>query len=258
MSMNRRRFIKTALGATTCLTPWSSAWVFAFGDSSTFRIGRLDVEGCNCDPRPGATNKMLLEVEKRTSILVEPHCPVVSAEDESLFESPLVLWAGDRRFDPLSETARNNLAVFLRAGGTLLIDSSEGDTEGEFYRDVTRELDEILPGIPLSRIDSDHVLYKSFYLIDDPPGRVMTAPYMEACEQDQRLMVIFSHNDLLGAWARDNFGNWVYEVYPSGERQREMAFRMGINLSMYVLCLDYKEDQVHVPFILHRREWRVD
>ena len=43
---------------------------------------------------------------------------------------------------------------------------------------------------------------------------------------------------------------------PGGERQRELAFRLGINLAMYALCLDYKTDQVHVPFILRRRQWQ--
>jgi len=59
-----------------------------------------------------------------------------------------------------------------------------------------------------------------------------------------------------GAWARDNFGAWEHEVIPGGESQREMAFRLGINLAMYALCLDYKTDQVHVPFILRRRQWQ--
>jgi hypothetical protein len=26
-----------------------------------------------------------------------------------------------------------------------------------------------------------------------------------------------------------------------------------VNLAMYALCLDYKEDQVHIPFIMKRR-----
>ena len=34
--------------------------------------------------------------------------------------------------------------------------------------------------------------------------------------------------------------------------------RLGINLVMYALCLDYKTDQVHVPFILKRRHWQVE
>jgi hypothetical protein len=27
---------------------------------------------------------------------------------------------------------------------------------------------------------------------------------------------------------------------------------------MYALCLDYKSDQVHVPFIMKRRRWKPD
>jgi len=170
----------------------------------------------------------------------------------------IVVLAGDRGFPELPEAARRNLELYLRAGGTLLCDSSEGDSDGEFRRSVGRELEAILPDYPLTRIPGNHVVYKSFYLIDETPGRTRTADYMEACDQDGRLLVLYSHNDLLGAFARDNFGNWLYEVRPGGERQRELTFRMGINIAMYVLCLDYKDDQVHLPFILHQRQWRVD
>ena len=41
-------------------------------------------------------------------------------------------------------------------------------------------------------------------------------------------------------------------VVPGGEQQREMAYRFGINLVMYVLTGNYKSDQVHVPAILER------
>ena len=37
-----------------------------------------------------------------------------------------------------------------------------------------------------------------------------------------------------------------------GERQREMAFRTGINIVMYALTGNYKADQVHVPALLER------
>ena len=37
-----------------------------------------------------------------------------------------------------------------------------------------------------------------------------------------------------------------------GERQREMAFRTGVNIVMYALTGNYKADQVHVPALLER------
>jgi hypothetical protein len=68
-----------------------------------------------------------------------------------------------------------------------------------------------------------------------------------------RLSVVLSLNDLQGAWARDSFGAWEFDVVPGGESQRERAFRLGINIAMYALCVDYKDDQVHIPFIMKRR-----
>jgi hypothetical protein len=44
----------------------------------------------------------------------------------------------------------------------------------------------------------------------------------------------------------------LFPVIPGGERQRELAFRFGINLVMYVLTGNYKSDQVHAPAILER------
>ena len=110
----------------------------------------------------------------------------------------------------------------------------------------------------MTRIASDHVIKRSFYLVDGAPGRLAIAEYVEGIELDERMAVVFSHNDMLGALERDGFGNWLLEVSPGGEQQRNMTHRFGVNLLMYATCLDYKDDQVHVPFLLERRRWRVD
>jgi hypothetical protein len=81
---------------------------------------------------------------------------------------------------------------------------------------------------------------------------------MEGVIRDGRLVAVYISNDLGGAWSRDDFGNYELQCEPGGERQRELAFRMGVNLVMYALCLDYKADQVHVPFIMKRRRWKPD
>jgi hypothetical protein len=46
---------------------------------------------------------------------------------------------------------------------------------------------------------------------------------------------------------------WEFECLPGGESQRELAFRLGINLILYALTGNYKEDQIHVPFIKRRQ-----
>jgi hypothetical protein len=64
--------------------------------------------------------------------------------------------------------------------------------------------------------------------------------------------VIIGGNDWAAAWAVDDGGRAMFPVVPGGERQREMAYRFGVNLVMYVLTGNYKSDQVHVPAILER------
>ena len=97
------------------------------------------------------------------------------------------------------------------------------------------------------------MLYKTFYLLDHQGGRQIVQPYLEGAPVGNRLAVIYSQNDLGGAWSRDDRGQWELDVVPGGEAQRETAFRLGVNLAMYATCLDYKDDQVHLPFILKRR-----
>ena len=64
--------------------------------------------------------------------------------------------------------------------------------------------------------------------------------------------IIVGSHDWAAAWAIDDARKPMLPVVPGGERQREMAYRFGINLLMYVLTGNYKADQVHLPAILER------
>jgi len=231
--------------------------LLAMGPDDRFSVAMLQYPG-SWDPRPSALRRLLLEVEKRTSVEVSGSPPSVSGGSPEIFGHPFVVLAGDRKFEPFSEETILNLRSYLGAGGFLLIDSAEGVRSGPFMDSVDRELARIFGAERVGTIPKDHVLYKSFYLIDEPTGRVVVSPELRGVFDDDRLAVVVSSNDLLGAWARDNFGNWKYECTPGGERQREYAYRLGINLVMYALCINYKADQVHVPFILRRRKWKVE
>jgi hypothetical protein len=152
---------------------------------------------------------------------------------------------------PEAEIAR--LRRHITYGGFLLIDSSEGRAGGGFDESVRQLLAQMLPGELPTRIPDEHVLWKSFYVLHGAPGRILAAPYMEGVERDRRLAVVYTQNDLGGALARDGFGRWEHEVIPGGEAQREEAFRLGVNLVMYSLCLDYKTEQAHIDYILRTR-----
>lgn len=252
--MKRRRFLQLAAG---CSATVAARPTRAFGDSDLFTIGVLNYRGGNPNPRPGAPQRLLLEVELTTSVLIRSETPLVPFTAEAVFNYPFLILAGDQEFPEFSDEEREVLRTWLSAGGFLFVDSSEGRVDGGFERSLRREMEWLVPDSPLQTLDDDHVVYRSFYLINDRGGRTVASPDLQGSFVDGRLAVLYSPNDHMGAWARDNFGNYAYSVFPGGETQRTMAIRFGVNLVMYALCLDYKADQVHVEYLLRRRRWQV-
>lgn len=254
--MNRRTFLKSLSAALGLAALPGSA--FAFDEQHQVTIGRLTYPGGNDDPRPGALRRLLQEVEKRTSIEVDTSIQAVAPTREELFDYPMVWMAGDRGFDPFTDEMISALRTYVLAGGFLFVDAADGLSDGPFLESVRREFDRVFHDRERQSLSRDHTVHQSFYLIDRPVGRVDVAGNLEAYFEGNRAAVLIGGNDLLGALARDTFGNWEYDVSPGGQRQREMAFRLAINLVLYALTVDYKADQVHIPFILQRRNWRVD
>ena len=233
----------------------------AIGPGSKFRFGQLQLgSGTAWNPRPSALRRLAWEIEKRTSVDVELEAAVVTPTSDTLHETPFLYLAGDRAIDLPSAAGIEGLRRFLTFGGFLLIDSAEGSTDGAFDVSVRKLITAVFPSPAkgLELVPPDHVVYKSFYLLDKPVGRLAIAPAMEGIVRDGRLVCCYVANDMGGAWARDDFGNYDFQCEPGGEKQRELSFRMGVNLVMYALCLDYKSDQVHVPFIMKRRRWKPD
>lgn len=174
--------------------------------------------------------------------------------DKDLFLYPFIYIAGSDSFEPFTESEIKRLRKFLKLGGTLLIDDVSGEEDSPFDSQIRDEFKNILPESPLGRIPFEHVIFKSFYLLNSPSGRKIVKPYIEGItfSDEDRTSVIYSRNDLGGAWSEDEFGKWMYECIPGGEAQRELAFRLGINIIIYALTGNYKKDQIHTPFIKRR------
>jgi hypothetical protein len=64
--------------------------------------------------------------------------------------------------------------------------------------------------------------------------------------------IIITSNDFAGAWALQPDGQPTLPMVEGEPRQRELAFRAGVNIVMYTLTGNYKADQVHVPALLER------
>ena len=258
MSLSRRGLLAGGLAAAAA---FASRRAFAIGNGSKFRFGQLQLgPGTSWNPRPTALKRLGWEIQKRSSLLVELEPAVVTPMSENLHSTPFLYLAGQREIEVPSMAGVEALRRFLTFGGFLLIDSAVGSTDGAFDGSVRKLIKAIFPppAEGLAIVPADHVIYKSFYLLDRPLGRLAIAPAMEAVTRDGRIVCTYVANDLGGAWARDDFGNHDFTCEPGGEHQRELAYRMGVNLAMYALCLDYKADQVHVPFIMKRRRWKPD
>jgi hypothetical protein len=265
--LTRRRLLGGGLAAAALLLARRAD---AIGPGSKFRFGQLQLPTATgtgaadrrLGPRPNALRRLAWELEKRTSIDVELEPSIVTPASETLHETPFLYLAGEREIELPSGTGIEALRRFLTFGGFLLVDSAEGSTDGAFDGSVRKLMSAVFPAVgsqkSLEIVPSDHVVYKSFYLLDKPLGRLAIQPALEGVVRDGRLVAAYVANDLGGAWSRDDFGNYDFRCEPGGERQRELAFRMGVNLVMYALCLDYKADQVHVPFIMKRRRWKPD
>jgi hypothetical protein len=64
---------------------------------------------------------------------------------------------------------------------------------------------------------------------------------------------VLTRNDLGGALERQRLGGYALAVVPGGEPQRELAIRLAVNLMLYALNLDYKDDHTHVHQLLRQR-----
>ena len=222
------------------------------GPDQLIVAGRLPCQ-VDWDGRSHGWRQLAWELMKRTSVEAELESRPVDPGQAMLFHTPLLFWSCPGPVATLDERQAAMLRRFLTLGGFLFIDDPSADPGGAFDRSVRAQLARLLPRRKLVPLPSDHVLFKTFFLIGRPAGRVQARPYLEGIEIDKRLVAVYSANDLLGAINRDLLGNWEFVVEPDGESQREASFRLGINLVFYALCLDYKNDRVHLPFILKRR-----
>jgi hypothetical protein len=212
----------------------------ATGDLQTDRISRAGLQGLS--------HQLIL----RTSI--DHVAPAeVDLERDELSVYPLLYWPIAASARPLSDQAKEKLNRYLSTGGMLLIDT-RADSGG-----LQPNLSKLIQGVDvptLAPIPAGHVLTKSFYLLDMFPGRVPGGDLWVERDQDARndgvSSVVVGSADWAGAWATDSSGVPMFSLSPGGERQREWAYRFGINLVMYALTGNYKSDLVHAPFIQQR------
>lgn len=217
-----------------------------------FAFAQLRYPGGDWDPHPSAPAQFIREIEQMTSVEVEPERRVVAGDDPQLFSFPLLFCTGRREFTPFAEPEVERLRTWIEAGGTMVVDDAAGTPGYGFDAAFRRELARVLPAARLERLPSEHTVFKSFFLVRTVSGARVVSPFLEGLAIQGRTAVIYSPNDLLGAFARDPLGRWTDPCAPGGDRQRRLAFHLGVNIVMYALCGDYKQDRIHTPFLRQR------
>jgi hypothetical protein len=218
---------------------------------------------------------LTLFLAQRTALEAGEPVGIDPAHDELAF-FPLIYWPVVPGAAKPPQDAINRIDAYMKQGGTVLFDTRDaieappGDngasqTPGMLaLRNILSSLD-----VPeLEPVPRDHVLTKTFYLLRDFPGRfdsgqtwVETLPRDDEDETaasrparggDGVSPIIITSNDLAGAWAIRPDGRPMLPLTPGEPRQREFAFRSGVNIVMYTLTGNYKADQVHAPALIER------
>ena len=237
----RRRDVLAALSATA-LTPRAG---HAFGQATQVDLCELDL-GPGTLSRPNAWKRLLYEVEQTTSVECEARSVRLSPNDQDLFQHPFSILLGDGGFADVDAEGLEQLERYLQYGGFLLIDDVTASERGPFHSSVQALVRRLFPTRPLGPLPSDHSLYRSFFLIRQPLGRVDRFPYLEGVTVGNLTPVVYCRNDLSGALDRGEDGRPTHSCVPGGEVQRREALKLGMNLILYSLTANYKKDQAHV------------
>lgn len=203
-----------------------------------------------------------IALQQRT--FVEPKGVVaLNPETDPLFFYPLIYWPITSDAHQLSYRSLLAIQNYLHHGGTILFDTRDQHNRPKnnnmfFATQNVQSLRRTIGSlnIPLLiPISQDHVLTKTFYLMQEFPGKFtggdIWVEKTSAAGRDGVSSVIIGSHDWASAWAaQDNITNSPY----TSSQQRELALRFGINVMMYALTGNYKADQVHLPHILRRME----
>ena len=230
------------------------------GDSETDAISKAGLEGLSAF------------LAARTAL--EPGAPMgVNIASDELSFFPMLYWPVVPGAAKPSPAVLSRIDAYMKQGGTILFDTRDAlaitNPRGGEVTPATAALRDILSSLDLPELDTvprDHVLTKSFYLLRDFPGRftsgslwveALPASGEEEADRPARAgdgvsPILITSNDLAGAWAVSSDGQPMLPLTPGEPRQREFAYRVGVNIVMYILTGNYKADQVHVPALLER------
>ncbi|MCB4792418.1 MAG: DUF4159 domain-containing protein [Elusimicrobia bacterium] len=217
-------------------------------EGNYFKFVQLKYDG-KCDPYPEAWQDILEFITTTTTIKPLKERKLVTLDDEELFSYPYLFILGTESFPGLSDKDCAVIRRYLSNGGMIFAEDSSGIKGSAFDSSFRKEIAKAFPESKLKKLPFDHPLYRAYYLLRKVGGRRLTNNYMEGIDISGRTALIYSQNDLIGAWAKDRLGNYLWHCLPGEETQRFEAQKLTLNLIMYFVTGTYKSDAVHKPYI---------
>ncbi|MGH6763464.1 MAG: DUF4159 domain-containing protein [Phyllobacterium sp.] len=229
------------------------------GNDSTDEISRAGLQGLSNF------------IAEKTAL--EPGEPAgINPETDELAFYPIIYWPIEPSAPLPSDAAIARIDAYMQQGGTVLFDTRDQDAASLSFDNSSTPANErlrtILSGLnvpPLEPVPSDHVLTKTFFIMNDFPGRFHGSPLWVAASLNDEgrsdrpvragdgvTPIMITGNDFASAWAMNSDRSPMAPTIPNDPMQRIYAFRAGINIVMYMLTGNYKSDQVHVPILLER------
>ena len=176
----------------------------------------------------GAEIHLLERVILNTTLKPKITEHVVSLEDDKIFDYPFLFVTGHKDIY-LSELEVDNLRTHLNGGGVIYGEDCRGTRGVGLDLCFRREIARVYPNHPLKPIPMEHPLFHCMFDLNEfMGGDKLILPWIEGIEVDGRLRVIYSINDYACAWEG-------HGCRPHGDRQREWAFKFGMNLLTYVM-----------------------
>jgi hypothetical protein len=229
------------------------------GDSAVDEVSKAGLQG------------LTMFLAQRTALEPAEPMGLDPARDELSF-FPVIYWAISTSAPKPSQQALERIDSYMKRGGTVVFDTRDAidaPPGAEMQGPGMIALRSILSALDIPELEPvprDHVLTKTFFLMKDFPGRFTNGQlWVEALPADTEeegsrparagdgvSSIIITSNDLAGAWAMRPDGQPMLPLVPGEPRQREFAFRSGVNIVMYALTGNYKADQVHIPALLER------
>ena len=223
---------------------------FAYVSSKNLEVDEIVFKGLSA---------LKAKVSERTAVEISG-VRKINLKQDDIFYYPLIYWPFAEPMEKLDKKTKIKLKNYFDNGGVIFFDFFSNNrkiisTSSQELTDI-RSFLSFLDINELKQLSKNHTLTKSFYLLKNFPGRwnnkILLLDNKDLEIKDGVSSVILGFNSWASAWALDKNNYPLFPLAPSGEKQRELAYRFGINVLIYSLTGNYKSDQVHSKSILKR------